>query len=447
MELALENQLTIEAFISQGDLSEIFPPFHHKFLDDDWLLLAELRRMLQPLYRRTVEMRGWNRNGNPGSIWEILTGLEYLICESDEWATFIDRYTQIPSPLQDQEAMRQAQVVQQINLHMQQRPGAQRQQAAQPVVQVPYADMFPQPMQSGPQPIPNQPIPSPRPVQHPHPPKKPQPTQTQPVQNPRSTQIPQPTQPPQPIQVPHVIQAPQTPRLSQLRQRTIGTRTSSPPLETRFHALRSESQSFLSVSVRAGWEKLIELHTMLRKSFLYTSAIILHPGIRLDFFERIWTGEEVLAWAPEAREGLRRLWEVSYRQTEPPMQIVQQIPKEDFHDFVFARAEHLDEVDRYLRLDLSNFKSTQDAVEWWLSRRQSFPTLSQLALDIFSIPATSSDFQTASSCAKSCLADRIPSPTTLEYRQCLKDWSQRGVISLGSVPVGSSMFFKVEPVD
>lgn len=46
---------------------------------------------------------------------------------------------------------------------------------------------------------------------------------------------------------------------------------------------------------------------------------------------------------------------------------------------------HADEFDTYFRQDQENF-NTCDPIQWWFARRAQFPTLSQLALDILTIP-------------------------------------------------------------
>lgn len=47
-----------------------------------------------------------------------------------------------------------------------------------------------------------------------------------------------------------------------------------------------------------------------------------------------------------------------------------------------------DEFELYFKQDQENF-DTCDPIQWWFARRAQFPTLSQLALDILSIPGES----------------------------------------------------------
>ena len=76
------------------------------------------------------------------------------------------------------------------------------------------------------------------------------------------------------------------------------------------------------------------------------------------------------------------------------------------------------EIERYLRLELPI--PGVNPIEWWMEHRQQFPTLSQLALDLFSIPAMAADCERAFSLAKLTLTTQRLSinPKTLEIAQC-----------------------------
>lgn len=88
------------------------------------------------------------------------------------------------------------------------------------------------------------------------------------------------------------------------------------------------------------------------------------------------------------------------------------------------------EIDRYLGLKPSQ---AQNPIEWWLAHRDEFPTVSRFTLDILAIPAMSPDCERAFSLAKLTPTSQRQSiaPLTLEHLQCLKNWLQRGAITLG----------------
>jgi hypothetical protein len=85
------------------------------------------------------------------------------------------------------------------------------------------------------------------------------------------------------------------------------------------------------------------------------------------------------------------------------------------------RLDKTDELDRYLGLDLAGQEIT-DSVAWWVSKKTIFPTLSQLALDILSIPAMAADCERTFSLSKLTLSSQRLSmaPETLEQIQCMK---------------------------
>ena len=114
-----------------------------------------------------------------------------------------------------------------------------------------------------------------------------------------------------------------------------------------------------------------------------------------------------------------------------------------FDDWVNSRFHMLDpgntELDRYLQLDPAHLQGVQDPLQWWVSQRSAFPTLSQLALDILAIPAMSADCERTFSLSKLTLTTqrRSMAPRTLEHTQCLKNWIERGSVSLGGFQVTS----------
>lgn len=73
-------------------------------------------------------------------------------------------------------------------------------------------------------------------------------------------------------------------------------------------------------------------------------------------------------------------------------------------------------------------------LDWWSTAdvQQRFPRLSQMAIDIFTIPAMSDEPErTFSSTGLMITPHRSQlSPETINYAQCLKSWDAQGVIKL-----------------
>jgi hypothetical protein len=56
-------------------------------------------------------------------------------------------------------------------------------------------------------------------------------------------------------------------------------------------------------------------------------------------------------------------------------------------------SKKLDELDRYLNLELDKFRLTSNPLKFWNDQQEKFPRLSRLARRIFSIPATSASVE------------------------------------------------------
>ena len=92
----------------------------------------------------------------------------------------------------------------------------------------------------------------------------------------------------------------------------------------------------------------------------------------------------------------------------------------------------LGELDTYYKAKL---EATDDPIEWWCKRKSEYPALSQLALDILAIPAMAADCERGFSLSKLAMTSQRQSmhPETLEFLQCLKNWSRTRGIRLGNL--------------
>ncbi|KAF3762264.1 HAT dimerization, partial [Cryphonectria parasitica EP155] len=67
---------------------------------------------------------------------------------------------------------------------------------------------------------------------------------------------------------------------------------------------------------------------------------------------------------------------------------------------------------------------------WWAARKAEFPALSQMAFDVLSIPAMSSECERVFSQGKLTMSSqrRRMKSSTLELLLCLKDWLKNGTL-------------------
>jgi hypothetical protein len=88
----------------------------------------------------------------------------------------------------------------------------------------------------------------------------------------------------------------------------------------------------------------------------------------------------------------------------------------------------LDEYTRYC--DTPVVKEAQDPRRWWLedTQRKTYPSLSIMALDVFSIPAMSAEPERLFSGAKITISDRRNKLgiKNIEASECIKSWIKRG---------------------
>ena len=86
-------------------------------------------------------------------------------------------------------------------------------------------------------------------------------------------------------------------------------------------------------------------------------------------------------------------------------------------------ASHDDEYSRYIK---ERVEWVEDPIAWWLLQKHRYPNLSQMALDILSIPCMSADVERLFSSCGLTLEDRRNrmGPELLEALECLKSWQK-----------------------
>ncbi|EGU72932.1 hypothetical protein FOXB_16559, partial [Fusarium oxysporum f. sp. conglutinans Fo5176] len=135
--------------------------------------------------------------------------------------------------------------------------------------------------------------------------------------------------------------------------------------------LPADHRAYIRASINNGWKKLNEYYDKLGESPLFAAAIILHPRFGISSLEATWVSEEQLAWVRDAKVGSKDYF--TRCKTKK----------------AFATCGSIGELEWYLRLESQD---TQDAIQWWRDHRASFPSLRSFALDVFAIPAMTSDY-------------------------------------------------------
>ena len=142
-------------------------------------------------------------------------------------------------------------------------------------------------------------------------------------------------------------------------------------------------------------------------------------------------------WKRQARISLKSFWESKYRSStglpQPPSP-----PNPDLENSFLQWMEEkstvledIDELDRYLAEP--RLKKIATVIGWWQdpAQKSRFPLLSLMAIDIFSIPAMSSEPERVFSGAKNTLSDNRASMgiDIIQATQCLKSWFRSGLFT------------------
>ncbi|RYC78584.1 hypothetical protein BFJ63_vAg18542 [Fusarium oxysporum f. sp. narcissi] len=75
---ALVKQGDIRAFLVHPEVEKWLPEAD-MLKGNDWRLLAEIKYILEPFYLQTMRTQGWGSEGGNGRLWEVMTGMEYLL--------------------------------------------------------------------------------------------------------------------------------------------------------------------------------------------------------------------------------------------------------------------------------------------------------------------------------------------------------------------------------
>ncbi|KAF5317480.1 hypothetical protein D9758_019086 [Tetrapyrgos nigripes] len=183
---------------------------------------------------------------------------------------------------------------------------------------------------------------------------------------------------------------------------------------------------------------------MTDESAVYRIAMVLHPGLKLEYFRRRKWQEP---WIRQAESLTREAYNeyaqraqllqnsvTSTTDDEPATSSSSTTPQPmQFHDFTnisvapSTTVTVRDELADYLAMPLENVK---DPLMWWWEKRTVFPILSQMALDYHSIPATSTSVERVFSFGRQLLVFTRNRLSALSLRRflCLGSWSKKDMI-------------------
>ena len=146
----------------------------------------------------------------------------------------------------------------------------------------------------------------------------------------------------------------------------------------------------LSVAMKLARKKMDRYYSLTDSSNVYRIAMVLHPGMKLEYFRnQKWEGE----WIDEAETLVREEYVAKYEKkaNEPNL-----APTEDssqnvvgfasFGNLSVTNRRRTSEIQEYLSLPVEN---VIDPLKWWTDNKFVYPNLHRMALDYLSIPGKS----------------------------------------------------------
>jgi hypothetical protein len=217
------------------------------------------------------------------------------------------------------------------------------------------------------------------------------------------------------------------------------------------------------VAIENAWSKANDYYAKLDDTPVYTAVMLLDPRCKYQWLEKEWTYAEAQAQLNK----VRRLWEREYRpraaspltvSTSPSSSSLSSQKRQPLstldHNRRPKKRAKLLAVDELLKENRrlpfarqvgdeltiypnSELESDENLVpfQYWLREpvRTKYPSLSQLAIDIFSVPAMSSEAERAFSTAGFVLNSRRRrlKEGTSEALLCLNHWGNSNLVSVG----------------
>ena len=195
--------------------------------------------------------------------------------------------------------------------------------------------------------------------------------------------------------------------------------------------------------VDCGWIKLLEFYTEINETPIYRAAMVLHPRYKYDYFEQNWKKER--QWISRMRADVRQFYEeyeTEYRLIRNAQSEIESSLDEDDNEFEswgdirtdFRKTKRIrleNELESFTNSGVKEKdKKIKDPLTWWLQHESDYPVLSKMAMDLFSIPAMSSECERVFSQAKKLITDERNrlGHSTVQGDECQKQWLKTGLM-------------------
>jgi len=207
-------------------------------------------------------------------------------------------------------------------------------------------------------------------------------------------------------------------------------------LLSRLESIKANATTTSSIfysTVDSAWSKLNKYYTLTDRSPIHVVAIILHPCLKMKYFQRHWA--EHPDWIDNARRQINQFYtEYSGTVAIEPISINTQ---SEMDDWCFGGSIDMEtELDEYLAAPVITLRGNEtidsfNIVNYWKGNDKSYPTLARISYDIYAVPAMSAEPERVFSRAKQTITDRRNrlGTNSVEIIECLNSWMRQGIIS------------------
>lgn len=212
-------------------------------------------------------------------------------------------------------------------------------------------------------------------------------------------------------------------------------------------------------SITHAWNKATEYYQRTDKSIAWQAAVVLHPRWKWAYFEKNWTGD-ARRYVREGKATLRQFWEDDYKSTDRERSGSQaESTSSELEggmeiDYLESVLNQVAPPSTQVRKPTSRKDQLQcyvdegavdyiPVMQYWRSREGDWPQLAAMAFDFLAIPAMSAECERVFSSVALQTTTRSSklSGKTLWHQECLKNWSNRGAITIATAYNGIPLFF------
>jgi hypothetical protein len=192
----------------------------------------------------------------------------------------------------------------------------------------------------------------------------------------------------------------------------------------------------LATSINLAWSKLDEYYSKLDNTPAYTASLTLHPQFRLDYFVERWTGSLKKYLGP-TKKAMRELYLRQYKHLSTPIESEQPEVEcldrpaeyEFFDSYVQSVLPTTIEDEYFEYINGQRLKHPPENLFHWWAQQSDIPSMQQMAYDLLSIPAMSSETERIFSDSKLYLSPQRcrMGAELLEALECENKWIKAGI--------------------